>query len=720
MFVRLAAGACLKTIGKFIEYQSWMSGTGEIKISEKDGKMHVRHLFDGSVYSGERLIFKAPPTITEDLELTEPEYLYFPGGALSDDTFKLNTKQLNELDTLIDAEKKKLLPESKKIKREFRKKEVARIVAETGRSENDVAKEVSHYQKTGILYPEFELKSRLHGIVTVAYVLANIELFEDGADDFVDPNQTHESEKYRAQVFVNSDGSIVIHSFRHGGTLYYLTKPEKYIGEYDLTELGNAKRFAEFVAQSLKYSSSDKSWLEYDGKRWGLISRKPYAEMTELLGQMRKFSESDEGCDELKAWQEKCETARMIDATIKLSTSFLETDFSKYDSDIYTINCLNGLLDLRSYELKPHSSDQMVSKLAGANYFPDATCKKWILFIEQFTCDDKELARYLQKLAGLCLTGDVSEQSLHILYGCGNNGKSLFLTVLLKLLGDYGVLLNHDFFLAKSKDVTLEKMVLKSARLAMANELPEAGVLSENHVKEMIGNGFIKARGHYKDFVTFPETYKLIISTNHKPRVLGTDDGVWRRIKQISCDLKLEEHEVNRELITELLEELDGIFNWAIQGLKMWRSEGLGITARMKSEIAMYRQNEDVLGLFLDECTLTLNPNYSVNTQALYDAYVCWTRRTGEKTWTKKTFEKKVIERGFKAERRRFNGVREYRYTGISLIESLMMDYQTDYDITLDTLKREALNIAISEVENRHGHVNDDLVVQNLKQLTIM
>lgn len=84
VFVRLAPGMCLKTIGKFIEYSSWMSGTGEIKISEKDGKMHVRHLFDGSVYSGERLIFKAPPTITEDFELTESEYLYFEGGALSD------------------------------------------------------------------------------------------------------------------------------------------------------------------------------------------------------------------------------------------------------------------------------------------------------------------------------------------------------------------------------------------------------------------------------------------------------------------------------------------------------------------------------------------------------------------------------------------------------------------------------------------------------------
>jgi P4 family phage/plasmid primase-like protien len=718
VFVRLAPNMCLKTIGKFIEYQSWTTGTGEIKVSEKDGKMYVRHLFDGSVYSGERLIFKAPPTITEDLELTESEYLYFEGGALSDDSFKLNTKQLDQLQELIDAEKKKLLPQSRKIKREFQKKEVARIVADTGRSEADVSKEVSLYQKTGVLYPEFELKSRKHGIVSAAYVLANIENFEDGLDEFVDPNQTHESDEYRAQVYVNSDGSIVIHSFRHGGVIYYITKPEKYIGEYDLTELGNAKRFADFACKTLKYSSGDKSWLEYDGKRWRLVSRKPYAEMTNLLGHMRRFSQSDEGCDELRAWQEKCETARMIDATIKLSTSFLETDFAKYDSDIYTLNCLNGMLDLRTYELLPHEPSQEVSKLSGVNYLTDATCEKWLVFMREFTCHDKELERYLQKLAGLCLTGDVSEQSLHILYGFGNNGKSLFLNVLLKLLGDYAVLLNHDFFLARSKDVTLEKMVLKAARLAIANELPEAGVLSENHVKEMIGNGVIKARAHYKDFVIFPETYKLVISTNHKPRVLGTDDGVWRRIKQISCDLKLEEHEVNRELINELLMELDGILNWAVEGLKMWKSEGLSMTARMKAEIAEYRQNEDVIGLFLDECTVRASSSHSINVQALYDAYEAWTKRSGEKAWAKKTFEKKIVERGFKGERRRFlNGIREYRYYGISFIGTLPVEYMTEYDTSLERLKSEALNIAITEAKKRSA--NDD-VIDVLQKLEII
>jgi phage/plasmid-associated DNA primase len=209
----------------------------------------------------------------------------------------------------------------------------------------------------------------------------------------------------------------------------------------------------------------------------------------------------------------------------------------------------------------------------------------------------------------------------------------------------------------------------------------------------------------------------LIISTNHKPRVLGTDDGVWRRIKQISCDLKLAEHEVKRELIHELLEELDGILNWAVEGLKMWKKEGLGMTARMKSEISEYRQNEDVIGLFLSECTVKSSSSHSINTQIFYDAYVSWTKRSGEKSWTKKTFEKKIVERGFKAERRWFNSIREYRYYGISFIGSQSIEYMTDYDVKVNSLKQEALNIAISEA--KLNSANDD-VINILESLEVL
>lgn len=411
---------------------------------------------------------------------------------------------------------------------------------------------------------------------------------------------------------------------------------------YPLTELGNGKRLADFIRNRIRFTSSLNLWLEYDGRRWVPIQRKPLTEAKDLIELMRIESTSN---SDLAKWQQKTETAKGVDAMIKLSVAYdLETDFMQFDSNQYQLNCENGLLDLNTFELQPHNPNQQVSKIANVNFDESARMDLWLKFVSEFTCDDVEQARYLQKLLGLCLTGNVSEQLMHIFHGGGENGKSLLLDVLLSILGDYATTINHDFFLTAAKDTTLEKMSLRGVRVALANELPERCVLSENFIKEIIGNGVIKARAHFKDFITFPETFKLLVSTNHKPKVFGTDNGIWRRLRLIPCELTLAPDKKDRNLKEKLLSERDGILLWCLEGLKMWRDEGLTPTERMKHEHQIYRDSEDTIGEFLNDCTIS-SDEFSVNTALLYETYVDWCKWNGEKHWTKNTFTKKLCER---------------------------------------------------------------------------
>ena len=50
---------------------------------------------------------------------------------------------------------------------------------------------------------------------------------------------------------------------------------------------------------------------------------------------------------------------------------------------------------------------------------------------------DQDLISYVQRAIGYSLTGSTAEQCLFILIGDGANGKSTFVNVMSKLLGDY-------------------------------------------------------------------------------------------------------------------------------------------------------------------------------------------------------------------------------------------------------------------------------------------
>ena len=75
-----------------------------------------------------------------------------------------------------------------------------------------------------------------------------------------------------------------------------------------------------------------------------------------------------------------------------------------------------------------------MTKICNASYSAKAKAPTWLEFINTITNGSEELIKHLQKAIGCCLTGDISEQSLFILYGTGSNGKSTFIRAITDLL----------------------------------------------------------------------------------------------------------------------------------------------------------------------------------------------------------------------------------------------------------------------------------------------
>jgi putative DNA primase/helicase len=335
------------------------------------------------------------------------------------------------------------------------------------------------------------------------------------------------------------------------------------------------------------------------------------------------------------------------------------------------INLQNGVFDLDAFQLLPHCSSQYMSKIAGVQYIENSKCPRWLRFIDEFTCGDAQLALYVQKLCGLCLTDDVSIQSLHVLHGSGANGKTLFLKIISKILGDYMTLMSSDFLLAKAKDSKLETTNLQGVRLAIINELPENGVLYDNRVKELIGNGQIKARGHYQNFSVVKETYKILIASNYKPSVRGQDDGIWRRLRIIECELSLSDNQKDHYLEKSLLKEIDGIFLWMLEGLKLFKTDGLDMTSRMYEDVQQFKKSEDMIGRFIDEC-LYISIDNRISAKLVYEIFCTW---HGKNSISFSEFLRKMEHKGYVNKQRRLpDGSRITGFEGLGISADYLVD----------------------------------------------
>lgn len=301
-----------------------------------------------------------------------------------------------------------------------------------------------------------------------------------------------------------------------------------------------------------------------------------------------------------------------------------------FDRDPMLLNVHNGTLDLRTRELRPHRREDHITKQAGCSYDPEATCPRWTAFLETVFDGDADMIAFVQRLAGYCMTGEVREHVLPIFWGDGSNGKTTFIRTLLALMGEYGTPAPADLLVVrKHKDHPTELMVLMGVRFAAAVETPLGALLAETLVKNLTGNDAITARRVFRDFVTFTPTHKLIMATNHKPVIQGTDNAIWRRLLLVPFTVTIAPRDQDVHLLDKLALELPGILDWALEGCAAWQAAGLEPPKQVRVATDSYRQESDHLPAFLEEVCV-VQPFAKVEKGAAFRAYTDWCERSGE------------------------------------------------------------------------------------------
>ena len=165
----------------------------------------------------------------------------------------------------------------------------------------------------------------------------------------------------------------------------------------------------------------------------------------------------------------------------------------QWDVDPWLLNTPGGVVQLRTGQLRPHDPLDYMTKITAVA--PGGDCPLWERFLDRVTAGDKELAAFLQRMAGYALTGDVSAHALFFAHGGGANGKSRFVEAIAGILAGYHRTSPIETFVASHSDRhPTELAALQGARLVTATETEQGRRWAESRIKALTGGDKIAAR----------------------------------------------------------------------------------------------------------------------------------------------------------------------------------------------------------------------------------
>ncbi len=441
---------------------------------------------------------------------------------------------------------------------------------------------------------------------------------------------------------------------------------------FNLTDAGNAERLVRRYRHLLRYCHPRRSWMIWNSQKWVEDRFNLILEFAKRTA--RKIYEeagaetADERRKKLASWAAQSESVARLKAMVECATSDADVAVrpEDLDADPYLFNCRNVTIDLRTFEFYPHRKEDMLTKVAGTDYDPEADCPQWKAHLELIFDGDRELIDSTQELLGYALLPGNPLQIFPIWWGDGANGKSVTLNVVRGVFGEYATTAPPELFMALKQDggPRPDLVAIRDARLVTAVESERGHRLNEALIKQMTGGDPITARSLYCAPETFVPTHITILATNPKPVIRGVEYAIWRRVLMWPFEVTIPPEKRIVDFERVLLEEAPGILNWMLQGLARYYERGnrIDIPEKVRAATEQYRVEQDVLApFFREECVL--EPGARVERTVLFDRYEVWCQDLGDDPMSKRAFAAALKERGIKdggktAGRRFWSGIR--------------------------------------------------------------
>ena len=305
----------------------------------------------------------------------------------------------------------------------------------------------------------------------------------------------------------------------------------------------------------------------------------------------------------------------------------------------FIVNVKNGLYNVLDGSFKPHTPEYYSTVQINATFDPTAKCPQFISFLEGIL--DKVEVDLIQEIFGYLMIPVNKAQKSFVFVGAPNAGKSTLLSVAQEILLGSENVSNIPW---QSLGDRFNKAELFGKLANIFADLPSKAIDDGGMFKALTGEDYITAERKNKDPFSFRPYARLLFSCNEIPKNYSDrSDGFYRRLIIIRFDHSVPSSKRDPNLREKLAVERDGIFMWALDGLRrlMANSYLFTETERTKIELLRYKVESNSALMFLEECC-EINETAECVREELFQGYREYCNKNGMKPLSQANFNKDV------------------------------------------------------------------------------
>ncbi len=447
-------------------------------------------------------------------------------------------------------------------------------------------------------------------------------------------------------------------------------------------EVGDSCLFLNLQKYQYCYDHSGNQWFRWNGHYWRqdfigdvytamdlVVDQYSKEAQRQAIARINAAKKQNQDAERKAAFLEKELLKRIRDLqtlyrqknVLTLSTKgedSLGISGDEWDRHPFLLPCKNGVINLLAGEVEDGRPEDYIKIYAPVEWKGfDEKAPRWEKFLLEIFKGDVELVKYVQRLLGYGITGSTRDNIIVIFWGPhGRNGKTTIFETLLHILGQFigpiqSEMLTVDLSKKSADAPSPAVLSLRGKRLVWASESEEGSNFAVSKLKWLSGSDSLTGRQpHGKDSIVFPATHKTILITNHKPKQSAADQAMWQRIHLVPFELSFvdnpeKKYERQRDpgLPEKLKSEASGILAWLVAGCLEWQRIGLSPPKVVVDATALYKEEEDIVGLFLEDCTDKVL-NGKVRARVLYKAFKNWCECYGHRYLSENMFGRKMTE----------------------------------------------------------------------------